>query len=57
MDLSKAFDCIPHDLLVTKLSAYVPNGNALKYISTYLKKSEQWNNMFVSTTFEVTSKT
>ena len=52
MDLSKAFDCIPHDLLVTKLSAYVPNGNALKYISTYLKKSEQWNNMFVSTRFK-----
>ena len=32
MDLSKAFDCIPHDLLTAKLSAYGRNGNALKYI-------------------------
>ena len=52
MDLSKALDCIPQNLLVTKLSSYVPNGNALKYISTYLKTSEQWNNMFVSTRFK-----
>ena len=35
MDLLKAFDGIPHDLLITALSAYGLNGNALKYIYMY----------------------
>ena len=39
MDLSKAFDCIPHDLLIAKLSACEPNGNALKYIYTSIWKT------------------
>ena len=41
MDLLKAFDCIPHDLLIAKLSAYGLNGNTLKYIYTYFKSREQ----------------
>ena len=41
MDLSKAFNCVPHDLLIAKLSAHGLHGNALKYIYTYLKNRKQ----------------
>ena len=41
MDLSKAFDCIPHDLLIAKLSANGTDENAFVLIYSYLKRREQ----------------
>ena len=41
MDLSKAFDCIPHDLLIAKLHAYGFQRGAFNYIYDYLKDRRQ----------------
>ena len=41
MDLSKAFDCIDHELLIAKLHAYGLSRNALKMIHSYLSKRLQ----------------
>ena len=41
MDLSKAFDCIPHDLLIAKLHAYGFSLKTVTFIYLYLKRRKQ----------------
>ena len=42
-DLSKAFDCIKHDLLIVKLAAYGFDSHSLSFVFSYLneRKKEQ----------------
>ncbi len=41
MDLSKAFDCLNHELLIAKLSAYGFSVSALRLIHSYLSERKQ----------------
>ena len=38
MDLSKAYDCLPHDLVIAKLAAYGCKDSTTSLISDYLSK-------------------
>ena len=41
MDLSKAFDCLPHDMFLSKLTAYGVSSGAVNLISSYLENRKQ----------------
>ena len=41
MDLSKSYNCLPHDLLIVKLAAYGFEDSATSLISDYLSKRYQ----------------
>ena len=41
MDLSKAFDCLPHDLLLLKLQTYGLANSALDLLKFYLYQRKQ----------------
>ena len=48
-DLSKAFDCLPYQLLLAKLNAYGFDESSLKYVKNYLcdrKQKVETNNSF-----------
>ena len=41
MDLSKAFDCLSHDLIVAKLKAYGLSTDACEFLNSYLSDTKQ----------------
>ena len=52
MDLSKAFDCIRHDLLVAKLHAYGITLNTANFIYSFLKHQKQNVKIHVCSSFQ-----
>ena len=41
MDLSKAFDCLPHDLIIEKLKAYGVSDSSCRLMASYLSNRTQ----------------
>ena len=49
MDLSKAYDCLPHDLLLAKFSAYGFDESTITLIANYL--SNRYQRVKIESTF------
>ena len=47
MDLSKAYDCIPHELLIAKLHCCGVNNTSLKLLLVYLKPQTENKDRFI----------
>ena len=45
MDISKAYDCLPHDLIIAKLGAYGLDTNSLRFLFDYLSCIKQRTKM------------
>ena len=57
MDFSKAFDCMPHDLLIAKCKAYGVQDQSIKIINSYLTDREQRARIgYVHSSWETTIK-
>ena len=41
MDLSKAFDCLPHDLIIEKLKAYGVSDSSCRLMASYFSNRAQ----------------
>ncbi len=54
MDLSKAFDCLDHELLIAKLYAYGFSKSSLNLIMSYLK--DRWQRTKINTSFSTWSQ-
>ena len=55
MDLSRALDCLPHDLLIAKLNAYSLWKRSLDMLYSYLSKRRHYTRVG-STLSEVSKK-
>ena len=53
MDLSKAYDCLPHDLVIAKLEAYGLDTNSLRFLFDYMRCRKQRTKMGSSYSNEV----
>ena len=51
MDLSNAFDCIPHDLLIAKCATYGFDKNSLKYLHFLKTENNVSEKMFVESLY------
>ena len=52
MDLSTAFDCVDHNILLSKLKRYGIHKTALQWINSYLSDREHfvsWNQLLIFT--------